>query len=350
MSFKIGKKLNHSCKLIFCAAFGFLICCVVVFGLIIYSHSKKEKFQNSPPLPHHGFLSLLKWRWTHKPVRWPKIVELQKYPSPPRSVEGDQVRVTFINHATFLIQTQGLNILTDPIWSGRASPVSWAGPKRVCSPGVSLDDLPPIHMVLISHNHYDSLDIPTLKELWRRFQPKIYCGLKNGPLLEKNGIGNINEMNWWEELELLPKLKLICVPAQHWSSRTFFDARETLWAGFVLKNQKGSLYYSGDTGYGIFFKEIAKRMGPIKISLLPIGAYLPRWFMSPYHMSPEEAAKAHLDIGSEQSVAYHFDTFQLADEAYGQAPKDLAEALEKYKIPKEKFWVLGMGEGRTLSY
>jgi L-ascorbate metabolism protein UlaG (beta-lactamase superfamily) len=281
----------------------------------------------------------MKWARNRDRGEWQEIKDIEYGPAPAERIEGDSIVVTFVNHSTFLIQTEGMNILTDPVWSGRASPVSFAGPKRMRPPGIRFEDLPKIDIILLTHNHYDHLDIRTLKRLAELYKPEIYTPLGVGKYLERKGIGNITEMDWWDESELANGLKVLCTPAQHFSGRGMFDRDKTLWSGFALMTEKGSIYYSGDTGYGEFFEDIARRISPLRLAFLPIGAYKPSWFMSSIHTSPADAVKIHQILKSPRSIGMHFGTFPLADDGMEDPAKDLKIALEKEGIEKEEFIV-----------
>jgi L-ascorbate metabolism protein UlaG (beta-lactamase superfamily) len=286
--------------------------------------------------------SFLRWQLTRKPGPWREWVDDPPGPKPPARVDG--LRVTFINHATTLIQIDGLNILTDPIWSDRCSPVAWAGPKRHRPPGTRFEDLPPIDAILISHNHYDHLDVPTL----RRFAPRpaLISHLGNGALLAKHGIEGAIEIDWWQEHRLTGDVRVTSVPAQHFSARAMSDRDHNLWGGFVISGASGNVYFAGDTGWGKHFAEIGKRFAPIRLALLPIGAYLPRWFMKPAHITPDEAVEAHHVLGASTSVAMHFGTFALGDDGETQPVEDLRRAIAAKSNPR--FWILGFGEGRDV--
>lgn len=298
-----------------------------------------------------AFFDFVKWRFTRTEGKWESLRDTAELPvreKPPERVGNGEMRVTFINHATVLIQTDSLNILTDPIWSERCSPVSWAGPKRVRPAGIRFEDLPPIDIVLISHNHYDHLDIPTLKRLAVTHAPDIYTGLGNKAYLESESIPNAHEMDWGDHLPLFPNTQLHCTPVQHFSGRGLSDRDATLWCGFVLETPSGNIYFAGDTGYGAHFKAASEQFGNFRLALLPIGAYLPRWFMSPVHVSPEEAVQAHRDLRAETSMAIHFGTFPLADDGETQPVETLQHALSAAEYPPPRFWVLGFGEGRAV--
>ncbi len=288
---------------------------------------KDGKFDNIEPFSDKSFWQLMKWRFFVDRKPWPKEVETQTI-IPPQRVEGDELKFTVLNHASILIQHKGLNILTDPHYSERCSPVSWAGPKRVRKPAVKFDDLPPIDVVLISHNHYDHLDVPTLKRLHEKFNPIILMGLKNHHILNEANISNWVELDWWQEYQV-KDISFTFVPAQHWSARGLFDRFESLWGGFVFKSQSRSIYFAGDTGYGKFFKMIRDKLGSPDLSFIPIGAYEPRWFMKDSHLNPQDAVDAHHDLASKVSVGIHLETFQLTDEDYETPRKEFKKAWEK---------------------
>jgi L-ascorbate metabolism protein UlaG (beta-lactamase superfamily) len=256
--------------------------------------------------------------------------------------------VTFVNHATVLIQTEGLNILTDPVWSERASPVSWAGPKRHRSPGLRFEDLPPIDVVLISHNHYDHLDVKTLVRLNTEHRPHFMTGLGNRAFLEAHEISNILELDWWDAAKVSESLSVTCVPAKHFSGRGLRDRDATLWCGYVIEASAGNVYFAGDTGMGSHFVEIKDRLGPIRLALLPIGAYLPIWFMHPVHISPSQAIEVHNILNPTISMAIHFGTFALGDDGEFEPVLKLREALNNSSQSDSRFWVLGHGEGRDV--
>lgn len=288
---------------------------------------------------------IFKWMFSRKRRSWPKNLPVTLNTNiSPRIYTGQGMHITFVNHSTFLIQIDGINILTDPTWSERASPVSWAGPRRARKPGVLFDDLPRIDAVLVSHNHYDHMDIPTLRELNNKFHPRIYTGLKNKSYLNKHGIKNVHEMKWWQSEKLTDKIILYFVPAQHFSARFLDDRNKTLWGGFYISAPSGKIFFAGDTGFGPHFKQIKEKLGKPDVSLLPIGAYKPRWFMKPVHLNPDEAVQAHLILNSRNSIGIHFGTFQLADDRIDDPAKDLKKTLIKYKVSEKKFIVPEFGE------
>lgn len=272
---------------------------------------------------------------------WPKRVPVK--PKPPPNPGPDEVIVTFIGHSTFLIQAPGANLLIDPVFSERASPLSFAGPRRVRAPGVPLDDLPPISVVLLSHNHYDHCDVSTLSILEQRFHPAAVTPLGNGRLLRSAGFSTVEEVDWWESARGSP-LPVTLTPAQHFSARNPFDRNGALWGGFLIEAGGRRILHAGDSGYGPHFRAIGERLGPIDLALLPIGAYEPRWFMKDIHMNPAEAVQAHLDLSARRSLAMHFGTFQLTPEGIDEPVRDLVRALVETGVAADRFISLEVGE------
>ena len=277
--------------------------------------------------------------------RWPSLVPVE--PRRPPAVGAEDVVVTFVGHATFLIQVASTNVLIDPVYAERASPVSFAGPRRVRAPGVAFDDLPPIALVLLSHNHYDHCDLKTLRALDRRFHAPVVTPLGNGPLLRSAGIRHVEEIDWWQRATIAP-LPITVTPAQHFSSRNMLDRNRALWGGFLIEALGRRILFAGDTGYGPHFREIAARLSPIDLALLPIGAYEPRWFMKDIHMNPGEAVQAHLDLAARQSIAMHFGTFQLTPEGIDEPVRELATALREQGVPTKLFRRVDVGESVSL--
>lgn len=262
--------------------------------------------------------------------------------APPMGL-GAAAQVTYVGHATFLIQTPAGNILTDPIWSPRASPVGFAGPRRVRAPAIAFGDLPEIAVVLLSHNHYDHCDIPTLRALQRRFSPWVVTALGNGALLRRIGIRQVSELDWWDVLPL-DGMTITSTPARHFSARTPWDRNRALWCGFTIELASVLLYFAGDSAYGPHFTAIGERIGAPDLSLIPIGAYEPRWFMAAHHMDPAEAVTAHLDLGSRRSVGMHFGTFQLTAEAIDAPAEALAAARSAHGVAETVFRAPTFGE------
>lgn len=312
-------------------------------------HFDGKRFFNPSGKSGKSFWQFLKWQIYNNRAEWPEKVENKGHPQIATAIEEGQAVLTFVNHATMLIQVDGLNILTDPIFSERCSPVSWAGPKRVRKPGIEFSALPKIDVVLVSHNHYDHLDIPTLTDLFKRDHPKFYVALGDGELLTNSGIKDVIEMDWWEQVPLNDKYQLVFTPARHWSGRGLFDRFESLWGGFVVRGPKSQIYYSGDAGYSYHFKEIREKLGKMDLALLPIGADEPRWFMKDNHMNPEEAVLAHLDLQSKNSVGVHYGTFRLTNEGIDEPPQHLAEARKKLNVSDQEFTLMEFGETRVFT-
>jgi len=314
-------------------------------------HFDGTRFHNPDGSKARGLVDVLKWALTEDPGPWEhKLPEGTSPGPPPRpTVSDDTIRITFVNHATFLIQTGGINILTDPIWSERASPFQWIGPKRMRPPGIRFEDLPQIDLVLISHNHYDHLDIHTVKRLNKKFNPLFITPLGVSLYLRKNGIENTTVLDWWNHQSISNKVKVSAVPAQHFSGRGLSDRDQTLWCGFVVETPSGNIYFAGDTGYDGFFKKIGQRFSPIEIALIPIGAYQPRWFMKPIHVNPEEAVLIHKDVNATRSIGMHFGSFPLADDGMQEPVQDLKKAREKFNVPAIQFLILQEGMSKTFS-
>jgi L-ascorbate metabolism protein UlaG (beta-lactamase superfamily) len=312
----------------------------------------------SPPFPKHfdgkrffnpdgpqarGFPDVLRWQLTSRREPSARFVSDVEPSKPPSSVEGNELRVTLINHSTLLLQQSGINILTDPIWSVRASPFTWIGPRRRRPPGIHWEDLPRIDVVLLSHNHYDHLDLDTLRRLNGREPCQFIVPAGVAGLLRSQSIGPVHELDWGESLAVA-RSTIHSVPALHFSARSLFDRNRTLWCGYVIEAADRMVYFAGDTGFGNHFARIRERFGSPRLALLPIGAYEPRWFMSPVHMAPDEAIKAHEILGAETSIAIHHGTFQLGDEGIDTPRQRLAASAQG-----DSFLVLNNGEWVTVT-
>lgn len=314
----------------------------------VSDHFDGKEFRNREPVARPNPLKALAYFATAQLGPWEKWTENTAYPAPPARVGRGDMRVTFINHSTVLIQMDSLNILTDPIWAERCSPFSFAGPPRRRAPGLELKDLPSIDIILLSHNHYDHMDIVALKRLAADHNPRIITGLGNRALLQREGIGGATEMDWDQQLDINSEVRIYGLTARHFSNRGMFDQNRTLWLSFVIKGPAGAVYFAGDTGFGAHFGEAGKAFGPFRLALLPIGAYLPRWFMKDIHLSPDEAVLAHQALNASTSAAIHFGTFQLSAESQRQPIEELRRALENVPGEKPRFWALDFGEGREV--
>ena len=310
----------------------------------IPDHFDGRRFFN-PHVPRgKGLREVRRWHRTRQKEPWPEHVEDAILPPPGRAAQ-DRIAVTFIGHSTFLLQIGGLCVLTDPIWSERCSPVSVAGPRRVRRPGQRLDSLPGVDLLLVSHNHYDHMDLPTLRKVQARWSPYVATGLGNARHLAKAGIRSAVELDWWQSTELAGA-KVTYVPAQHFSSRGIHDRDRCLWGGFVIEFRGAVVYFAGDSGYCPHFAEIGRRFPRIDLALIPIGAYEPRWFTRRNHVDPQEAVRAHLDLKPRRSLGMHFGTFQLTDEAIDAPVRALQQARAKAGVADADFDVLAFGETR----
>ena len=290
---------------------------------------------------------LLRWRFQSRELPpWPGEYPGLPQDKPPPRVHGAALRVAFVGHASFLIQTQGVNLLVDPVWSERASPLRFAGPKRVNAPGIAFDDLPPLDAILLTHNHYDHMDMATLKRLAHQRPCPIVTPLGNDTILAR-GIAKVDARAYdWGDVARIGPLAVHLVPAQHWSARGLFDRRMALWCGFVIETAVGKIYVAGDTGYGDgrLFRDIFLKHGAMRLALLPIGAYEPRWFMREQHVDPEESVRMFEDVDAGQALGCHWGTFRLTDEAIDEPLKRLAVALERAGIAPERFRAARPGE------
>jgi N-acyl-phosphatidylethanolamine-hydrolysing phospholipase D len=313
--------------------------------------TRRTKFRNLHAHAPHTYTEVLRWKLglaTEAPDAPPKAALRARISTqvaaPKPTTEAPpktKIRVTWIGHSTFLIQHQGVNILTDPIF-GDCQPIPVRQLRRVTPPGIRFQDLPPIHHVLISHSHYDHLDLPTVRALGKGVQYWVPQGLSSW--FRRRGITGCHELAWWQTEKLTEDLAVHSVPAQHGSARTPFDRDRTHWCGWVLKSADRSAYFAGDTGYAPLFQEIGERFGGFDVAMIPIGAYSPRWLMHPVHLNPADAVKVHQDVRSQLSVACHFGTFRLADEPFDQPPALLAHELEMAHIDPKKFLALPPGD------
>lgn len=276
-----------------------------------------------------NFFDFLKWQFTATSFPWPDKVPNNQFDLPPARVMGSELRVSYVGHVTFLIQTNGLNILTDPVWSDRASPVSFTGPKRVTDPGIKFENLPPIDIIWVSHNHYDHLDLVTIDSLWKKHKLRIITPLGNDAIIKAyNSAIEVEAYDWGDQVIINDHVKFHIEPMQHWSARGLLDRNKALWAALNIETKSGNIYFVGDSGYGQgrYFKKAKEKFGKFRLALLPMGAYEPRWFMQYSHMNPDDMVKAHIDLGQPFTIPSHYDVFKLTDEPRGEALVNLEKA------------------------
>lgn len=301
-------------------------------------------FNPGQPTIDKSLADVLRWKLGSRAARWPRAVHVRKARPAPR-VDG--IRITMVGHATLLIQAAGLNILTDPVWSERASPIAFAGPRRVTAPGIDFDHLPPIDVVLLSHNHYDHLDVATLARLHAGHHPLIVAPLGNDAIVAGAVPGaRVVVGDWGERFAIGERAHTTLVRANHWSARAVRDRRMALWCGHVLATDAGTIWFAGDTGYGdgAIFREIAAEHGAPDVALIPIGAYSPRWFMKSQHADPADAVRIFEDVGAGRALGIHWGTFQLTDEPREEPAIELAVALVARRLAPERFVAARPGE------
>ncbi|RZI79310.1 MAG: MBL fold metallo-hydrolase [Rubrivivax sp.] len=339
-------------------------------------HHRSDGFQNNyTPFQPKRWPELLRWKWeawrgghprpptTPIPVVAPDLRFIQANGMAGLAM---QPAVTWIGHITVLAQLGGLNILTDPVFSDRCSPVQWAGPRRHTPPGLVIGHLPHIDIVLLSHNHYDHLDEASVRALaaQRGGPPLFIVPLGLRPWFAERGIQHVMQMDWWDEYvveagERRARIAITMTPAQHWSARSATDAMRTLWGGFAVRSPDCHLFFAGDTGYSPDFADIRQHFaaeqtaelgGGFDMALLPIGAYEPRWFMKDQHVNPTESVQIFKDLGCKRALAVHWDTFELTDEALDEPPRALAEALQAQNVDDQDFQVLAIGQTWRLPF
>ncbi len=294
-----------------------------------------------------SFSDLMKWRFSEGKEDWPESRPSPFKDKPPARVAGTALRVAHVGHASLLYQTAGLNILVDPVWSERASPVPFAGPKRVNPPGIAFEDLPPVDVVLVTHNHYDHLDVDTLARLWSAHRPRIVTPLGNDAIMQRAIDGIQAEVyDWGAKVDLGKGVSVHFEPSLHWSARGLFDRREALWAAFMIETGAGTIVHVGDTGYGdgALFEEWAKRHPRVRLAVLPIGAYEPRWFMKDQHINPDEAVRIAKTLRAQTALGHHWGTFRLTDEGIDRPVEALAEARRAHGFAERRFMPLYPGQ------
>jgi L-ascorbate metabolism protein UlaG (beta-lactamase superfamily) len=289
-----------------------------------------------------GFRDWARRTATSRRGPWRKFTDTPPGPPPPACVTDGRLRITWVNHATFLIQMDGVNILTDPTWAKRS--VAVVGPRRRRPPGLRLEDLPPIDAVLISHNHQDHMDLPTLIRLQASRRPAVFVGLGNARFLARHGVAGALDLDWWQASAIAPGVTVTAVPARHGSGRALLDADRTLWCGFVIEGPSGSVYFAGDTGMGAHFAAIAAHYPHLRLALLPISGFLPTWYMHERHLGPEAAVEAFHELGASTGVPMHFGTFPNGDDAELQPGEVLREVLAAAPDVAPHFFILDNGD------
>jgi L-ascorbate metabolism protein UlaG (beta-lactamase superfamily) len=312
----------------------------------ISDHFDGLRFFDPHGAPPKNFSDLIRWYASRERQSWPDWVPSKFADRPPPRVEGPLWRASFVGHASFLLQTAGLNILIDPVWSKRVSPVSFAGPVRVNDPGIVFEALPPIDAVLVSHCHYDHLDTPTLAAL-ATHRPRYIMPLGNDTIVRAHDQSlRIEVHDWDERVDLGRGVAVTLLPIRHWSARGLGDRNKALWCAFAIETPAGRILHVADSGYGDghHFRTAREKYGPFRLAVLPIGAYEPRWFMKDQHLNPAEAVQAMRDCGAEWALAHHFGTFPLGDDGYDTPLRDLAQARIDAGLPPDRFRALSPGE------
>lgn len=342
-------KLSKKSFSVFLLLSATVVACAMKTKYPITDHFDGKLFYHAGLESDHSFWSVVKWAVLRPSLNYPDWIDNKSKPQLPKKLEDKKVAATFINHSSFLLQTKSFNFVTDPIWAQRASPVSFLGPKRFRDPGIKLDELPPVHFVVLSHNHYDHFNLQSIEDLHKKFKPIFIMALGNARLVKKIEGIQVVELDWWQPHTISVNgamAKITLVPSQHWSARGITDKREALWGGYVIEADAAKIYFAGDTGFNQeIFNKIGETFKDIDLALLPIGAYEPRWFMKINHVNPEEAVQIHLAVKAKISVAMHYGVFRLSDEEFGQPEKDLETAKKNSAV--ENFVTLDVGETKV---
>ncbi len=310
-------------------------------------HFDGLRFHLGPNTRDKSQRDLLAWRFGGEAAQWPASFPSLQRDTPPPRVDGDALRVSYVGHASVLIQTHGVNLLIDPVWAERASPVTFAGPKRVNDPGILLDDLPSLDAVLVTHNHYDHLDVATLSSLARGKAKRFITPLGNDSIMsDYDAAIRAEAHDWGARIEVGRGVFVNFAPCYHWSARGVLDRRMALWTAFVIETPSGNIYHVGDTGFGdgAFFKQMNDTYGRFRLAILPIGAYAPRWFMRDQHVDPEESLQIMQIVGADRAMAHHWGTFQLTDEPIEEPPQKLRAALDRAGVTHDRFAVIRPGQ------
>ena len=313
----------------------------------VSDHFDGTRFFDPYSSPPKSVTTLFRWYTSREKSEWPVWAPSPHSDRPPARVAGPEWRLSYIGHASWLLQTAGLNILIDPVWAERVSPVNFMGPKRVNDPGIAFDALPPIDVVLVSHCHYDHLDAETLSRLHAAHKPRVIAPLGNDSIMKAHDTTiRAEAFDWHQRIELGPNVAVTLVPTHHWSARGLTDRNKALWASFIIETPAGRIYHVADSGYGSghHFRAARDRYGPFRLAVLPIGAYEPRWFMGDQHMNPAESVRAFLDSGAERALGHHYGTFQLTDEGIDEPERALIKARVDAAIEPERFRLLKPGQ------
>ncbi len=332
----------------------FLFVLFLVFSFSAFSENSSNSpihhlpdgtYANTSGIAHESSLKeVLKWSWERRGKNLETFEFETKEPNYQKIYANEDILITWIGHESFLYQNKDINILTDPHFTERASPLSFAGPKRYMAPGIVIEDLPNIDVVTISHSHYDHLDYSSVKSLSEQFKNVLFIvplGLKKW--FENKGIYNVKELDWWDSIKI-GQTVITFAPVQHWSARGLFDTNETLWGAWHFKNNFHSFIHLGDTGYTEDFLEIRKKLGPVDLAAIPIGAYEPRWIMEFSHMNPEEAVMSYFDLDATKAIGMSWGTFILTDEPVTEPLEKLKEALQRYDLSESDFFTLSHGQ------